>query len=125
MGQDVTLTVRTEGFRNDKGRCLVFVYTGQEGFPTKPEKAFLKLTGAISSGTSVIEIKNLSPGTYAVSVVHDENYDGKINTNIIGMPKEGLGASNNPKSFGPPSFESSEFTAGKESKTIIINLKYL
>ena len=42
--------------------------------------------------------------------MHDENRNGKLDTNFLGIPKEGVGASNNPKSrFGPPSFEESMF----------------
>lgn len=124
-GQAGLLTVKAAGFRNDRGQCLVFVYSASDGFPFKPDKALIKYTGKITDRKSVFEIKDLEPGTYAVSVVHDENNNGKTDTNIIGIPTEGLGSSNNPASFGPPSFKSAEFNLDTESKTITINLKYL
>jgi len=41
-------------------------------------------------------------GKYAVSVFHDENSNGKLDTNFLGIPREGVGASNNAKGhFGP------------------------
>jgi len=123
-GQQVSLSVRTEGFRNDLGQCLVYVYSSGDGFPTKQGSAFMKVTGKISDRESVVVINDLKPGIYAVSIVHDENANGRIDLNFIGMPKEGVGASNNPRSFGPPSFESAQFSLGKVPKTITINLRY-
>jgi len=44
----------------------------------------------------------VAPGRYAVSVFHDENSNGKMDTNFIGIPREGVGASNNAKGhLGP------------------------
>ena len=64
-----------------------------------------------------VEISNLrndkgqvKPGTYAVSTFHDENSNGKLDTNLLGIPTEGVGASNNAKGhFGPPKFDDAKF----------------
>lgn len=66
----------------------------------------------------------LKPGTYAISVIHDENENTKLDTKM-GIPKEGIGFSNNVMgSFGPPSFEKASFTVVDE-KTLTIRLTYL
>jgi uncharacterized protein (DUF2141 family) len=53
-----------------------------------------------------VVLKNLKPGNYAFKYFHDENDDEKLNTNFVGMPKEGFGFSNNAKgTFGIPAFE--------------------
>jgi uncharacterized protein (DUF2141 family) len=55
-------------------------------------------------------------GTYANSVFHDENDDGVLNTNFIGMPHEGYGFSNNHTyATHPASFEESHFTIDAEA----------
>ena len=55
-------------------------------------------------------IKHLPPGTYALALIHDENGNGKVDTNWIGMPKEGVGASNNATgTLGPPSWRDAKF----------------
>ena len=43
-----------------------------------------------------VRFNNLAPGSYVASVQHDEDGNGKLKTNFIGMPKEGIGLSNNP-----------------------------
>ncbi len=53
-----------------------------------------------------IIIRNLPPGVYAFRFFHDENSNNELDTNWLGLPKEGYGFSNNAKgSFGPPAFE--------------------
>lgn len=61
-------------------------------------------------------------GDYAVTLFHDKNSDGKLNTNFIGIPKEPYGFSNNPMAlFGPPSYEKCLFEV-KGDKMITVEL---
>ena len=61
-------------------------------------------------------------GDYAVTIFHDKNSDGKLNTNFIGIPKEPYGFSNNPMAlFGPPSYEKCLFQV-KGDKKITVEL---
>ncbi len=63
-------------------------------------------------------------GTYAVSLIHDENGNGKLDT-ALGMPREGFGFSRNPAiSFGPPKFKSASFAVnGASAQTV--KMKYM
>jgi uncharacterized protein (DUF2141 family) len=88
------LTVRVIDLRNDKGQLLFGVYDRANGFPCA--NALNHQTKSAATGDPVFEI-DLPPGDYAASVLHDENSDGKMNTNIIGIPIEGYGVTNNPK----------------------------
>jgi uncharacterized protein (DUF2141 family) len=55
---------------------------------------------------------DLPEGQYSVRIFHDENNNRKMDTNFMGLPKEGWAMSNNVKAnFGPPSFEKSVFVA--------------
>jgi uncharacterized protein (DUF2141 family) len=68
----------------------------------------------IADNKSIVVLKNLKPGKYAFKYFHDENDDEKLNTNVIGMPKEGYGFSNNAKgTFGIPSFDKMVFEVTK------------
>ena len=79
----------------------------------------------ISNNKSVIAIKDLKPGKYAFKFFHDENNDEKLNTNFMGIPKEGYGFSNNAKGkFGPPSFDKMIFDLAK-SDTVKCTPSYL
>lgn len=68
---------------------------------------------------------NLPEGVYAVSVFHDENMNQKLDKNFMGIPKEGYGASNNPKKkMGPPDFEETKFQLSGQAQSLEIKLMY-
>jgi len=57
-----------------------------------------------------VTIENIPPGEYAISIFHDENDNGKLDTNFIGIPKEPYGFSNNPViKLRPPTFMEAKF----------------
>jgi uncharacterized protein (DUF2141 family) len=68
----------------------------------------------------------LKPGKYAFKYFHDENNNNKkMDTNVIGIPKEGYGFSNNAKGrFGPPDFKDTIFEI-KNDTTIICTINYI
>ena len=112
------------GLRNDKGQVLCSLFSSATDFPKKTEKATAHARSDISHGRAVCEFGGIAPGTYAVSVFHDENSNGKMDTNFMGIPREGVGASNNAKGhFGPPRFEAAafRFLGGRLDLKITIN----
>jgi uncharacterized protein (DUF2141 family) len=67
----------------------------------------------------------LPQGAYAVYVFHDENLNGKMDTNFVGMPVEGYGMSNNPKKrMGRPSFDETNFQMNQPKCAIEIKMIY-
>jgi uncharacterized protein (DUF2141 family) len=80
--------------------------------------------GIIKDQKSIIIIKNLKPAKYAIRYFHDENLNGKLETNKIGKPTERYGFSNNAYGmFGPKPFRDWLFEI-RENKKIEINTKY-
>ena len=65
----------------------------------------------VDQSTLSVEFTGLEPGTYCISLFHDEDDNGQLNTEgLFGLPSEPYGFSNNPKTwFGPPSFEDCRF----------------
>lgn len=64
-----------------------------------------------------------SPGHYGIRLFHDVDSDGVMDANIIGIPTEPFGFSNNaPLQFGPPSFSAAAFdvVAGGSTQTIAL-----
>lgn len=99
------ISVAIEGFRSDKGQVLCFLYSSAEGFPKIAGKALAHSHSPIANRHAECDFAGIQPGTYAVSLFHDENSNGKLDTNFLGIPREGVGASNNAKGhFGPPKF---------------------
>jgi uncharacterized protein (DUF2141 family) len=113
------ISVEVTGFRSSSGQALIYVYCSGAGFPTKPEKACRKFPVPIEGGRSRTTI-SLPAGTYALLAVHDEDRSGAMETNLIGLPREGLGSSNNPRSsFGPPGFGDASFELTGDTSTAI------
>jgi uncharacterized protein (DUF2141 family) len=122
--QDLTLYI--SGLRNDEGRCLVNVFNQPKGFPTDPSAAMKSASGPIRDGRCTITLDDLPAGEYAISVLHDQNGNGKPDTNFLGIPKEGIGTSNNAKGrLGPPAYADCRFTYAGQAKSIFITIQYL
>jgi uncharacterized protein (DUF2141 family) len=114
-----TIALSVSAFDNDRGKLLIVLYDQEDGFPTKPEKAARRLAAAIAEKKVELEIPGLHPGQYALSVVHDENGNGRLDSNLIGIPKEPVGVSNNAKgSFGPPKWKDAKFTVPAGSRVV-------
>jgi uncharacterized protein (DUF2141 family) len=119
-GGRATLTLQLLGLRSSSGVVLVTLYASADGFPTKPDKAVKRGRSPIKNGQAVITIRDIAPGTYAVSAIHDENGNGKLETNWLGIPKEGTAASNNAKGkLGPPSFKAASFRIQGDTRQTI------
>ena len=122
-----TLTVRVTGARNSTGKIWVTVFQDAQGFPDDPSKAVRQQSVDIDPNTmnAQVTFKDLPQGTFAVSVFHDENGNGKMDKNFVGMPKEGYGASNNPKKKKrAPTFEEAKFSLNSSEQAIEIALIY-
>lgn len=112
------------GLHNDKGQVLCALFSSAADFPKRVNKAVALAKSGIAQGHASCEFPGVAAGTYAVSVFHDENSNGKLDANFMGIPREGVGASNNAKGhFGPPKFEAAafRFSGGRADLEIVIN----
>jgi uncharacterized protein (DUF2141 family) len=120
------IVVEITGFNNSDGQVGVLLFSREEGFPMDHQQAVKKIFAGIDRNTCRITLENIPYGTYAVSVFHDENADGKLKQNFIGIPKEGIGASRNPRiRFGPPRFKEARFTVDSKELRLPITMRYL
>ncbi|NTU92249.1 MAG: DUF2141 domain-containing protein [Chlorobiaceae bacterium] len=118
------IRVSVENLRSSRGFVGVALFNAKKGFPDKPERA---IDGrSIKAGDSCeIVFDNVPYGTYAISVLHDENGNRKMDKNIIGIPKEGFGTSNNPKiRRGPPTYEDSQVHLDRRELALEIDMNY-
>ena len=116
------LEIVVEGVRNTRGHVLAALcreasflgagcpYTGSA--PASPGEVRVVLTG-------------IEPGLYAVQVFHDENDNIDIDRTLVGMPKEGMGFSNDaPMRFGPPRFSDAAVRVPPDGATVRLTLHY-
>ena len=114
------------GLRNNKGQVFCALYASAEGFPKDSQRAIQRTTSSISDRKASCEFSGIEPGRYAVSVFHDENSNGKLDTNFLGMPREGVGASNDARGhMGPPKFDAAAFQFAGGRLSLKITIHYL
>lgn len=120
-----TLVVDISNIQNDKGQIGCSLYSKEDGFPTKSEKADARMFVKQKAGKATCMFKDVKPGKYAVSVMHDEDKDGKLKTNMVGRPKEWWGVSNNvpAERLGPPKYKAATFAYTGDPKTIKVKLR--
>ena len=124
---DATLTVHVTGARNAKGKIRVALFRGAQGFPNDASHAIHTQAADVDPQTSSAQVvfPGLPDGVYAVSVFHDENMNQRLDKTFIGVPKEGYGASNNPKKkMGPPNFDEAKFQLSGTEQSVEIKLMY-
>ncbi|MCU0431774.1 MAG: DUF2141 domain-containing protein [Cytophagaceae bacterium] len=114
-----TLRIEISGLKNNKGQVIVDVFSSRRGYPLETEYAIGRKKISIVNDNAVISFE-LPPGEYAFAIIHDENMNHILDQNILGMPKEGVAASNNAEGFmGPPSYEKAKFKLDKTMSTQI------
>jgi uncharacterized protein (DUF2141 family) len=122
-----TLDVHILNIRNTKGQICAAIFADQAGFKTeKPYWNQVYSKKNILNGELHIQIP-FHAGEWGFSVLDDENNNGKMDYNFIGIPREGFGFSNFiPQGLHRPVFKDFSFTLTKnETKIIIVRMKYL
>lgn len=75
-------------------------------------------------GTTTVTLQNVPPGEYAVQATYDQNGNGKVDRGLFGIPKEGVGFSNDaPIRLGPPSWKDAAFSVTGD-KAITLRIRY-
>ena len=117
-----TVQVSVQGVRNDRGHVLVALCSKAEFL--RPHCAWRGRAQA-HTGTVTVTIDAVPPGLYAAQAFHDENGDGLLNRNLLGLPKEAMGFSRDaPMRLGPPRFADAAFAVGGDVTRVTFTLKY-
>ena len=131
------LTVTIEGVRSNTGEILIGLYDSADAFKSAIDSSATKsallpqawrIVGAslrAKAGSQSIIFTQLPPGRYAIIAFHDENDNGLLDANALGVPTEGFGFSNDAHGFlSAPSFDAAAIELGAVDKSISIPLLY-
>ncbi len=116
--------VHFERLRNQRGSLHLCVTRNPRFFPDcgKDPQAIKR---SMSAAAQAIRLAGISPGSYALSVMHDENRNGRLDT-LIGIPREGFGFSRNPAvRFGPPRFDQVRMEVLAGLTRVRVRMQYL
>lgn len=112
--------------RNSTGTVACALFESPDGFPSEfLHSATNVMIIKIRKAQARCDFEDIPPGTYSMVVIHDENMNGKLDTNALGIPKEGYGFSNNAKKWlGTPSFADASFTYDGQNVDLTMSLNY-
>jgi len=124
FAQHGSIEVRINGIENNDGTILIGLYNEGEKFPDFDMSYAGAAPEANKMGTTYT-FTEIPAGTYAIAVWHDEDEDKTLDKNILGIPRENYGFSNNAfGTFGPPDFDDAAFEVVRDEKTeLVITLK--
>ncbi len=122
LGQTAKLSLIIENISIAKGNLEIGIYNDAKSFP-KEDKEYKALKHSVISKKETLTLV-LPVGEYAIAVFHDKNANGKCDRNLLRIPTEAYGFSNNVKPrFSAPNFKDAKFKLDKD-KTIKIKLIY-
>lgn len=98
------LTVAVTNLKAPTGELRWVLFDSAESYAAD-EDPVLSARNRVDGDRIRLTVHDLPPGRYAVKLFHDENGNGELDSNVVGLPTEGYGFSNNAGRFGPPSFE--------------------
>jgi uncharacterized protein (DUF2141 family) len=118
--------VKILNIRNSTGTVACALFDSPAGFPNEfLVSATNVMVIKVRKNQARCDFEDIPPGTYAMAVIHDENMNGKLDTNWLGVPTEGYGFSNNATGvLGPPSYSAASFRYDGQTVQLTMSLKY-
>jgi uncharacterized protein (DUF2141 family) len=117
------LIINISGFPSSEGFAMVALHNSEESYEGGEVSAVAKTKIKMVDQKVQVVFTNLPYGWYGVSLYHDENGNGQMDKNAMGIPKEAYGFSNNAKGFfGRPNYKEVMFQLNSDEKQIAINL---
>ncbi len=110
---DISLEMEINNLESNKGPIYIRILD-------ENENPLIVGTSPVINYSSEISFDSIFPGKYAIQFFHDENENQKMDFNLIGIPKEKFGSSNDVKPIlGPPKFEKMLFEIYEDKKIVM------
>jgi len=121
----IELTI--SNIKNKEGLIRIGIFSSEYGYPDKPKYSFSLAKDTMVSGKLILFIPLIKSGSFSISVLDDENENGKMDYLFGIIPEEGFGFSNNPKvtTRKAPSFERTLFKFDKGKMQINVRMVYI
>jgi uncharacterized protein (DUF2141 family) len=118
--QAADLTVVVNNIQSGAGNVMLGLFDSAASFPKTVAKGVqATAVGRDATGRVTLVLRDLAPGQYALSAYHDLNGNGQLDSNLMGLPTEPYGFSNNARgSFGPPSFQAASIVLPAQGLTL-------
>ena len=114
-----TIDLEVAGIPAAEGRLMVALYANAERFRRDASESRMLEARA---GTMRLRFDGLAPGEYAIAVFHDRNGNGRLDTNLMGIPTEPAAFSGSGATFGAPSWPQASFRVANEGARVLVRL---
>jgi uncharacterized protein (DUF2141 family) len=122
----VDVVVEVTNLRNTRGTILACLTNEEARFPRCRDDAHSHRLSVPANGSLVLRFHDVTPGDYAIALLHDENNNGRADRALSMIPREGFGFSRDaPVRMGPPSFEDAAITVGTAALRQTIRMRYM
>lgn len=125
QAQAADLTVRIGNIADEDGSVFVALF-GSDATFQKEVRHGQQIPAALrgKDGSLRVVFADLPPGRYALSVFHDRDGNGKLTTNLMGLPTEPYAFSNDAKgAFGPPRFQDAAFELPADGAGVALSMQ--
>ncbi|MEM7367540.1 MAG: DUF2141 domain-containing protein [Bacteroidota bacterium] len=122
---EAEIQLMVHNIRSAKGKILVGVYDKAESFTDDPQYSLEFSKENFRDGMVTCRF-SLPIGTYAFSLLDDENEDYEMNYNLFGIPKEGYGFSKDAKVklLSPPAFDDCKLQLSLGMNALKVRARY-
>ena len=108
------LSIHISGISKIKGSLFIAIFRATDDFPVFG-KQFKGIVKEVEGKSQNYTFDNLPEGEYALAIYQDENKNKILDKNILGIPTEIYGFSNNARrTFSAPSFQEAKFKLNKD-----------
>ncbi|WP_019676170.1 DUF2141 domain-containing protein [Arsukibacterium perlucidum] len=115
LADEVALTIKD--IRKLQGHLLISMFKGEENYNNNTPYKLHKVK--VTEAEHQVVFEEVEAGEYGIKVIHDENDNRKLDTNLLGMPKEGYGFSNNGGAYGPAPWSKAKFEVKDKTELAI------
>ena len=118
------LYLEIQGIKESRGAIQVAVFRKEAGF-LDPDKAWFKAVYPVrEKGSMRIPVPDWVDGHYAVSCFHDVNGNQELDKNLLGIPIEPYGFSNNARpKFRAPNWGEARVYVNDAEKPLTVRLE--
>jgi uncharacterized protein (DUF2141 family) len=114
-----TIDLEVAGIAAPEGRLMVALYPSAERYRRDASESRMLEPRA---GTMRLRFDGLAPGEYAIAVFHDRNGNGRLDTNLMGIPTEPAAFSGSGAAFGAPSRPQAIFRVADDGARVLVRL---
>ncbi|MEQ8525794.1 MAG: DUF2141 domain-containing protein [Gracilimonas sp.] len=115
--------LKIEGIDKVEGEIRIALFNSEKEYNEK-ENPLYAVVLPVDNSTVVWSQDSLIFGEYAIAVYHDKNVNGELDSNLLGIPKEAYGFSNNARGrFGPASWKDAHFIIESDTSSMTIEVR--